>query len=65
MLTGFLSLFVVRACWLSTSSLAPTLDFINDFSTVKLAVEISIQVVGLVGHQVAEWSVCAWDAAIA
>jgi hypothetical protein len=37
----------------------------NDFGTVKLAVEIGIQVVGLVRHQVAEWPVGTWDTAIA
>ncbi len=64
-LTGFLSLFVVRACWVSGSSLALTLDFINDFWTVKLAVEIGIQVVSLVSHQGAEWPIGRRDTAIA
>src|SRR5437763_1412422 len=62
---AFLALFVVRACWLSTSSLARTLDFINDFWTVKLAVEIGIQVVSLVSHQGAEWPIGRRDTAIA
>ena len=53
------------AAQINYSSLAPTLDFINDFWTVKLAVEIGIQVVSLVSHQGAEWSIGGWDTAIA
>jgi hypothetical protein len=42
-----------------------TLNFTYDFRTVKLSVEIGIQVMGLVGHEGAEWAVGPWYTAIA
>src|SRR5690348_13642056 len=39
--------------------------FTGDFGTVKLSVEIGIQVVSLVGHQGAEWSIGRRNTAIA
>ena len=47
------------------SSSAPMLDFINYLWAVKLAVEIGIQMVSLVGHQGAEWPIGRRDTAIA
>ena len=40
------------------------LDIINDLGAVKRTVEVDIQVVRLVGHQVAEWPVGAWECAM-
>ena len=41
------------------------LDFTHDFRTVKLSVEIGIKVMGLVGHEGAQWAVRPWYTAIA
>src|SRR5437588_10216548 len=54
--------FIHWTCSLSTSVSPP--DFTHSFRTVKLPVEIGIQVMGLVRHECAEWPVRRRDTAI-